>query len=352
MKGNIQKMKLSLLLVVLIAIILLVLSIIRISPSVVKGEDSIFRESSGTSDNVLSYETTKAFSEKLLPTTSSSVSSLSYTSVSSVQTETQTVTVAKTDNQNNNNVEYVTQIAYVDENYSPIQEPYEIDENFYEQNYEEEYTQPAVTSEEVTSETVHDVTTETVITEQTETVTQEQPEEITAPTEPSEKAGLYMDKIEISYSDLDHENGTVVTAGYSVQGLDDSFCSTGIHITYDNRLKIKINETTKEPEYIRGNAGKYLNFSTSVCDMNSFPEIAESGLDMIFVATSFSDNSGINGDIAYFNFIVPPDAQPGDVYKLGFWVADTDMFAGQYHDYIMQDEVFSNLNEGYIMITD
>jgi len=353
MKRNIQKIKFSLLIVILIAIMLLVLSLMRISPSSVKGEDSIFRDSSGTSDNVLPYETTKAFSEKSLLTTTSSVSFLSYTSVSPIQTETQTVTVSEKDN-HYQNIEYVTQIAYDNKSYSlsPVQEQYEIDEN-----YEEEYTEPVFTSTETVPEIITEIseivlTTETVIPTQTETVTQEQPEEITTSPEPSEKAGLYMDKIEISYSDLDHENGTVVTAGYSVQGLDESFSSTGVHITYDNRLKIKINETTKKPEYIRGDAGKYLNFSISVCDINSLPEFAESGSDMIFVATAFSDNSGINGTIAYFNFIVPPEAQPGDVYKLGFWIKDTDMFTSQYHDFIIQDEVFSNLNEGYIMITD
>lgn len=185
-----------------------------------------------------------------------------------------------------------------------------------------------------------------IIPEESQTTT-EIPESI-------EKPVLKIAETEISYSELDHENGTVVPVEYSVSGIVNGWSSSGIHIAFDDRLDLKTDDLDGSPDFERGEASQYISSVISIRWQGENPpdELDGKNMDNLTMITADSSNSGYNGVIATINFIVPPDAKAGDVYNIEFFRYETDCFRNIEFDSAMEEYAFANWQNGYIKITE
>ncbi len=179
----------------------------------------------------------------------------------------------------------------------------------------------------------------------------------TAETEISEsieKPVLKIAEKEISYSELDHENGTVVPVDYSVSGIVNGWSSSGIHIAFDNRLDLKTDDLDGSPNFARGEASQYISSVISIRWQGENPpdELEGKNMDNLTMITADSSNSGDNGVIATIDFIVPADAKAGDVYNIEFFRYETDCFRNIEFDSAMEEYAFANWQNGYIKITE
>ncbi|MDD7184204.1 MAG: hypothetical protein PUH54_00790 [Oscillospiraceae bacterium] len=185
-----------------------------------------------------------------------------------------------------------------------------------------------------------------IIPEESQTTT-EIPESI-------EKPVLKISETEISYSELDHENGTVVPVEYSVSGIVNGWSSSGIHIAFDDRLDLKTDDLDGSPNFERGEASQYISSVISIRWQGENPpdELDGKNMDNLTMITADSSNSGYNGVIASIDFIVPPDAKAGDVYNIEFFRYKTDCFRNIEFDSAMEEYAFANWQNGYIKITE
>lgn len=185
-----------------------------------------------------------------------------------------------------------------------------------------------------------------IIPEESQTTT-EIPESI-------EKPVLKISETEISYSELDHENGTVVPVEYSVSGIVNGWSSSGIHIAFDDRLDLKTDDLDGSPNFERGEASQYISSVISIRWQGENPpdELDGKNMDNLTMITADSSNSGYNGVIASIDFIVPPDAKAGDVYNIEFFRYETDCFRNIEFDSAMEEYAFANWQNGYIKITE
>lgn len=137
-----------------------------------------------------------------------------------------------------------------------------------------------------------------IIPEESQTTT-EIPESI-------EKPVLKISETEISYSELDHENGTVVPVEYSVSGIVNGWSSSGIHIAFDDRLDLKTDDLDGSPNFERGEASQYISSVISIRWQGENPpdELDGKNMDNLTMITADSSNSGYNGVIASIDFIV------------------------------------------------
>lgn len=168
-----------------------------------------------------------------------------------------------------------------------------------------------------------------------------------------EKPVLKISETEISYSELDHRNGTYVPVEYSVSGLKNGWASSGIHIAYDNRLEVE-KDFTDCPAFEKGDASENMFYMVTISWQGENPpdEIPDKTMDNFSVITADSDNNGDNGVIAKFNFKVPADANAGDVYRIEFFRYNTDCFRNTDNDSAMEEYAFNNWQNGYIKITE
>ena len=185
-----------------------------------------------------------------------------------------------------------------------------------------------------------------IIPEESQTTT-EIPESI-------EKPVLKISETEISYSELDHENGTVVPVEYSVSGIVNGWSSSGIHIAFDDRLDLKTDDLDGSPNFERGEASQYISSVISIRWQGENPPDVLNGknMDNLTMITADSSNNGENGVIATIDFIVPPDAKAGDVYNIEFFRYKTDCFRNIEFDSAMEEYAFANWQNGYIKITE
>lgn len=185
-----------------------------------------------------------------------------------------------------------------------------------------------------------------IIPEESQTTT-EIPESI-------EKPVLKISETEISYSELDHENGTVVPVEYSVSGIVNGWSSSGIHIAFDDRLDLKTDDLDGSPNFERGEASQYISSVISIRWQGENPPDVLNGknMDNLAIITADSSNNGENGVIATIDFIVPPDAKAGDVYNIEFFRYKTDCFRNIEFDSAMEEYAFANWQNGYIKITE
>lgn len=98
-------------------------------------------------------------------------------------------------------------------------------------------------------------------------------------------------------------NDNQVEISVNVSGADMKYASTGIHIRYDNRLTIA--------EKSSGYAIKYLNTISSEYTLSY-----EYGMNEIFLATSGRACTGMDGTMWTITFILPDDAESGDVFPI------------------------------------
>ncbi|MDE5946115.1 MAG: hypothetical protein K2G63_02220 [Oscillospiraceae bacterium] len=119
------------------------------------------------------------------------------------------------------------------------------------------------------------------------------------------KPHLTMDKIVLTQSEA---AGKTITVNLNVSGAHRAYASTGLHIYWDSRLTLA-NDSNGMPMVERGNALKWLG-GLSTKD----PTAAQYGMDGYFVCTAGSGNSGTDGVMWSFTFILPDNAKAGDVY--------------------------------------
>ena len=122
------------------------------------------------------------------------------------------------------------------------------------------------------------------------------------------KPKLTMDKVVLKKSEA---AGKEVTVNLSVSGADRAYASTGLHVYWDSRLKLKT-EANNFPMIERGSAINYLSCGFPTHD----PTAAERGMDGYFLVTAGSNNYGLDGVMWSFTFILPDDATIGDVYPI------------------------------------
>lgn len=164
---------------------------------------------------------------------------------------------------------------------------------------------------------------------------------------------LSIEEKEISYSELNHNEGTVVKVDYSVSGIKTGWASSCVHICFDDRLEVQPGGNGS-PSFERGDASIDMVSVMSVFWGGETPPdaIAGKNLDNICIITADSDNRGTNGVIASVDFIVPSDAKAGDVYKIGFFENDNDCFLPLDRNQDFQQFAFENWKDGYIKITE
>lgn len=132
-----------------------------------------------------------------------------------------------------------------------------------------------------------------------------------------------------------------------------SFC--GLHVTYPDVLEPKMLDLVEDEDnlvdYKRGDASEYSSGATAVLWVDNLPEeITSNNLGCFFFAEMFSDNYGLDGDIATFWLKVPEDAESGTVYPIGFYYLETDAFQNMDGDLSLQKYTFENLKEGSITV--
>ena len=136
--------------------------------------------------------------------------------------------------------------------------------------------------------------------------------------------------------------GGIIPVTISVTGADMKWCLSNMHLYYDAALT-PVTNVLGYPESTWGEAATYLSCVNSV----------EEG--SIFTATAANENYGFDGDIVTYNFRLPEDYAPGDVYSLDLRYVSGDIFTNNIKDeagMLMQAYAFSNLIDGYIEITE
>lgn len=121
------------------------------------------------------------------------------------------------------------------------------------------------------------------------------------------KPHLTMDKIVLTQSEA---AGKTITVNLNVSGADLAYAPTGLHIYWDSRLTLA-NDSHGRPMVKRGSALAELGGLSK----EDFSETAN-GMDGYFVCTAGSDNSGADGVMWSFTFILPDNAKAGDIYPL------------------------------------
>ena len=153
------------------------------------------------------------------------------------------------------------------------------------------------------------------------------------------KPKLTMDKVVLKKSDA---AGKEVTVNLSVSGAERAYASTGLHVYWDSRLKLKT-KSNNRPMIEKGYAIQDLG---SLCKHD--PGAADRGMDGYFLTTAGSDNDGLDGVMWSFTFILPDDATIGDVYPIDIIYKSNanacDLFKSKTNDangYNMQAYVFT-----------
>jgi len=143
-----------------------------------------------------------------------------------------------------------------------------------------------------------------------------QPVEWNVPTvQPRDYKGgimLFFDKIGL---DPDTAAGRTQRVYFSVHGATEPVSYIKFHIFYDTRLKIKENSN-----------GELVNTGKSIRDFTIGSKLVEDG-QIAFYAYKANDTLLNNGSILTIDFIIPENAEPGDVYPIGLAYVDDGIVA-------------------------
>lgn len=137
-----------------------------------------------------------------------------------------------------------------------------------------------------------------------------QPKEWNCPTiKPKDYKGgimLYFDKIGL---EPDYANGKVQRVYFSITGATEPVGYIKFHVFYDTRLTVKENSN-----------GEVINTGKALQDFTTGSSMVEEG-QLVFYAYS-NDTILNNGSIFTIDFIVPENAEQGDVYPIGISYVD------------------------------
>lgn len=153
------------------------------------------------------------------------------------------------------------------------------------------------------------------------------------------KPTLKIDKLEVPASAA----GTKQRVALTISGADNKYCTTFLHVNYDNRLDVS--------------DSKSVSFGTAVSKLSKSHDVSS---DCIFLCTDGSEDNGKDGEYAYIDFTIPADAAPGDLYPIGieYYNGSTsnDEFTDSFDSpegQLMQSYLFTNgIENGYIKIAE
>lgn len=132
---------------------------------------------------------------------------------------------------------------------------------------------------------------------------------------------LFFDKIGF---DPGYANGKVQRIYFSVRGATEPVSLIKFHVFYDTRLTVKENSD-----------GEVINAGKAVRDFTTGSAIVEEG-QLAFYAYSDEDILLSNASLFTIDFIIPEDAEQGDVYPIGISYVDDgivkDMFINSQQD--------------------
>ena len=143
------------------------------------------------------------------------------------------------------------------------------------------------------------------------------------------------------------QENPVQTIELTVADAKLKYASTGIHVSYDNRLEVVLDDFGSCAEI--GRAGAKLGKNDTLGNSND-----------IFVATMCSENLGIDGILWTFKFQLPEDIKVGDEFPIEILYRNSDgiadVFASLENDeasHLMEAWLFTNgIEQGYIRITE
>jgi hypothetical protein len=149
-----------------------------------------------------------------------------------------------------------------------------------------------------------------------------------------------IDKIEIEAD----QAGTEQKVNINVAEGEDSFGAFGLHIVYDSKLELV---AAKRGALANGPAIEGFSFTSKDIEKG-----------VAFITGACDEDYGTNGVLATATFKVPADAQPGDVFAIGFDYRSNptaeDCFTNSLNNAdgkLMQAWVFTQgLQDGYIKI--
>lgn len=157
----------------------------------------------------------------------------------------------------------------------------------------------------------------------------------------------------LAIDNVEAKAGETVEVSVSVSGADGKWAMCGVHMTYDNRLKcIATADDPMIPDYQKGEAVlDMMAFVTMIWLENLDQELIDADNGCLFFTTMGEGDCGKDGVIATYKFKVPDDAKAGEVYELGFYYREGDMFANAANDNpTLQEQAFSNWEFGSITI--
>lgn len=156
----------------------------------------------------------------------------------------------------------------------------------------------------------------------------------------------------IKISDTEAKPGGTAEVTVSVTGADKKWNMCGIHITYPDVLECRLlDEEELIADYELGDASaKNSGFVAMDWQKNLADELVRQNKRSLFFTTLFKENEGRDGNIATFFFKVPDDAQPGTVYKLGYFYMESDMFRNYENDMSFEKYAFEHLKNGSITV--
>ena len=132
------------------------------------------------------------------------------------------------------------------------------------------------------------------------------------------------------------------TITLSVAGAAGKYAPTGIHVDYDSRLKLVLNEDG-DPATLQQGA---LKISECVTD----------GTNGLFLTTGAKSDAGKNGALWTFDVELPADVKGGDKFEFTIRYREDDLFTNVAQDAageLMQAYAFAaGVDNGYIKIVD
>lgn len=156
----------------------------------------------------------------------------------------------------------------------------------------------------------------------------------------------------LSLSSAEGSPGETVEITLSVNGADNKWCSSGVHIIYDESLVCVPSEADPEaPSYKKGPAvEEMLACIAKLWTEDLLPELEKDNKHSVFFCSAGEGDCGKDGDIATFSFVIPENAESGKVYDIEFFYREGDMFANSASEQDFQDYAFSNWENGSIKV--
>lgn len=156
-----------------------------------------------------------------------------------------------------------------------------------------------------------------------------------------------MSASKITLTESEAKANPTVTVEVSVSGADKMYASTGVHLYYDQRLTMAIDDFGY-PDVVYGDAAAKLDQKTAE------PGKTEKG--GLFVASGAKADFGRDGVLYSINFTLPEDVAAGEKYDLDLAYEAGDLFTNNADDLegrLMEGYMFTQgLSDGYIEIVE